>query len=76
MEAWLQDTFKTVDGGLVIVFTDPVTNGAIGFDPANAATIFPSVAVVPTHAALSGLAIASEGWQKIFDQWKAKGIIT
>lgn len=65
-------------GGQVIVFTEALSASEslqIGYDPANAATDFPSVAVVPTHAALSGLAIAKQNWQKIFDQWKASGII-
>lgn len=29
----------------------------------------------PTYAELSGLTIASQGWQSIFDSWKERGII-
>ena len=75
METWLSQTFPILPNGQVLVFQD-APSLLIAYDPANAATNFPSVAVVPTHAALSGLAIAKQGWQKIFDQWKANGIIT
>ena len=74
MDTWIFETF-----------TDPSPDGfpviyrgagyVLTYDPANAAADFPSVAVVPTHAALSGLSIAKQGWQKIFNQWKANGVI-
>ena len=31
---------------------------------------------VTTHEALSALPFANGGWQKYFDDWKAKGIIS
>lgn len=30
----------------------------------------------PTYAELSGLTIASQGWQPIFDSWKERGIVS
>ena len=78
METWLTDTFPENLYGQVIIFTDLLPDGSqapVGYDPANAATDFPSVSVVPTHAAMSALPIAAQGWQKIFGAWKTNGII-
>ena len=78
METWLTNTFPANLYGQVTIFTETLPDGSqlsTGYDPANAASDFPSVAVVPSHAALSALPIAAQGWQKIFDAWKTNGII-
>ena len=74
METWLNDHFVHGPPSVVIVYQQG--NTALVYDPVNAAMDFPSVAPVPTHAVLSSLTIAAQGWQKIFDQWKTNGLIT
>lgn len=74
MEAWLTQSFRTV-GNQVIVYTHGL--GFIGFDPTDPTGLFTSITTTPpTYAALSALPCAAEGWQKIFDQWKAKGLVS
>ena len=48
---------------------------SIGFDPTDPTGMFSSTATPPTYAALSALPCASQGWQRIFDDWKARGIV-
>lgn len=83
METWLRETFpETVSNGDIIIFRGTSTDGVrtwdyvIAYNPSNAANDFPAVSPVPTHAALSALGLAKTGnWQRIFDDWKAKGMI-
>jgi hypothetical protein len=75
MEAWAIATFPSDGMGGVIVYQDDT--GYLSCDPSVfGSQAFAGVSAPPTYAALSQLAIASEGWQKVFDQWKARGLIT
>ncbi len=71
MGAWLQSTFPAMPSGTSIAIM-PMTS----FELSEVDAIFPSVSAPPTYAALSALPCASEGWQRIFDAWKAQGLIT
>lgn len=72
MEAWLKSNFPSIGDGQVCVLT--TATGSIGFDPSDPSGVFASVATLPpTYAALSALPCAAQGWQKVFDKWKAAG---
>lgn len=77
MEQWASSHLSQGMIGL-IVYTDTTTDDHIEVDP----TLFSSAdfsaitTMPPTYSALSALPIALQGWQKIFDQWKTKGIIS
>ena len=73
METWLLKTFKAAGPNQVIVYDGGTYQ--IVYDVTHASRDFGATAPVPTHAILSGLAIASQGWQRIFDSWKAQGLI-
>jgi len=75
METWFTSNF-TVTAGAIVVYT--ADNGAITtFDPTDPTGLFSSIASTPpTYAELSALPCASQGWQKIFDQWKANGLVS
>jgi hypothetical protein len=47
----------------------------VGYDPSRAATDFGGMPAPPTHAALSKHPLAAQGWQQIFDDWLARGLI-
>lgn len=74
MEAWLIDHFPLYTDGTVIVFTDRLNFAT--YNPANASTDFSGIVSPPTYVALSALPLAQGGWQKIFDQWKANGLVS
>lgn len=74
MEQWLKNTFKSLSNGQVIVFKGEY--GPVGYNPTNASNDFPGMSEPPTHAALSALPIAKQGWQQIFDSWKSTGVIS
>jgi hypothetical protein len=73
MQNWLTETFPPLPGGTVLVYTAP-TGIQLGFDPNDPNGLFTSITTTPpSYAALSALPCAANGWQKIFDQWKANG---
>lgn len=76
MGSWLAKQFPTIDGtNEVLVFEE--SGFSVGFDPSDPHELFHAIpAGQPKHADLSNLPCASKGWQKIFDQWKAKGFIS
>jgi hypothetical protein len=73
MSAWLKKTFPVLSNGFVVVYTSDSIQTA--FDPSDPAGYFTNISPVPSHTALSALPCAAEGWQKIFDQWKANGVV-
>ena len=74
METWLKAHFAAI-GNEVVVYRG--TKGLIGYDPTDPARYFTAITTTPpTYAALSALPCAAEGWQKIFDQWKANGLVS
>lgn len=76
MEQWLIDTFGPADNRGYITVGLAGNSFPVRVTPAVLAAQLPGIAVPPTHAALSSTAAASTGgWQDVFDQWKAKGIV-
>lgn len=74
MKDWLIATFPAGPNGLVMVYTSDT--GVTGFDPTDPAGMFSTIMQTPpSHAALSALPCAPQGWQKVFDQWLADGLI-
>ena len=74
MEEWLKANFPA-HGSEVMVFRG--AQGFIGFDPSDPTGLFTSITTTPpTYAELSALPCATQGWQKIFDQWKANGLVS
>lgn len=78
MQQWLQSTFAAGPNGQVIVYED--SGLAVGVDPVaqtGAGGIFASISSAPpSYATLSALPCAAQGWQKIFDAWKAAGHVS
>lgn len=70
-KAWIIQTFPARDTNQVAVYEEG--NGEIVCDADWLAT---TTGTAATYADLSALSISAQGWQKIFDQWKANGIIT
>lgn len=74
---WITQTFSLDERGNIVLetFSDGAT---ISIDPTTLATVLSEVAnIAPTHADLSALPVASVGgWQKYFDDWKTKGLIS
>ena len=76
MDQWLTANFKPWMGGTVIVYTDADGN-VTAYSPTDPAGYFANITgTPPTHVALSALPCAAQGWQKIFDQWKATGKVS
>ena len=73
MEAWLQLHFPSMLDGSVIVYTDGLD--FVTYDPSHVGTEFPNITAPPTYSALCALPIVDDGWQRIFEQWKAKGLL-
>lgn len=73
MGDWIMQHFAPDGYGGVIVYEED--SGWLSCDPNWLAGTLGST-VPPTYAALSALPIASQGWQKIFDQWKERGIVS
>lgn len=74
METWLRQHFAILPNAQVKIYETAA--GYYGYDPTNATTDFAGISVPPTHAALSAHAFAQKGnWQRIFDDWKSKGLI-
>ena len=77
METWIKQSLPLSAEGHILLETFP--NGATIICPvATFVEMTASITTIPpTHAALSALPIAGKGgWQKYFDEWKTKGIIT
>ena len=77
MKAWALANVPLDTQGNLLLETFP-DGGTIVCDPEVFATMTATLTTTPpTHAELSALPIASRGgWQKYFDEWKTKGIIT
>lgn len=73
MYEWVIDTFPDYGNGQVVIWT--VDNGLTTSHPEWLADEFSSLSVPPTYVELSDLPIAEKRWQRIFDQWKKKGIV-
>jgi len=74
METWLRENFEAI-GNEVMVYRG--TKNVIGYDPTDPAVYFTTITTTPpTYAELSALPCASQGWQKIFDQWKSNGLVS
>ena len=77
MEEWVQKTLPRSPEGHILLETFP--DGATIVCPVATFVAMTTgiTTIPPTHAALSALPIAGKGgWQKYFDEWKTKGIIT
>lgn len=72
-EAWIKATLPVNPKGTRVILEE-TPNGTFGCSIANMLTMFGSVDT--TYAALSATPQASAGWQKYFDDWKAKGLIS
>jgi hypothetical protein len=66
---WIQDNFTIIDNQVVVFETE---NESLVCDLDWLAT---TITNSNTYTDLSSLAIANQGWQKIFDQWNEKGLI-
>lgn len=74
MKTWLKANFPTIRNEVIVYQGE---RGSIGYDPSDPAGLFSAITTTPpTYAELSALPCASQGWQKIFDQWKANGLIS
>ena len=78
MELWIAQTFKDLGpDGFPIIFQS--TYEIDTFDAANASAVFGAITAPPTYAALSALACAAPdagNWQRIFDDWKSRGLVS
>ena len=74
MQQWFLDHFVHFSAGWVIVNSSVNTTEV--FDTSDPQGFFGGISVPPSYADLSLLPCASEGWQRIFDAWKAQGIIS
>ena len=77
-ETWIKTNLPLDTMGRVVLAKDVARPGdSIVIEPSSLATLTASLPDVATHAALSALAISGPGgWQKYWDEWKAKGYIT
>lgn len=75
METWLQEHFEPNSTGFLLVFSDLEQNESIWFDHTQTTDVFGAISTPPAYEELSALTIASQGWQRIFDQWKEKRIV-
>lgn len=75
METWIIENLPlTADGQSVLL--EEYSNGAtMRVSITDLLVLLSSIKSPPTYVELSSLPIASQGWQKYFDQWKAQGII-
>lgn len=72
---WIHQTFPLNREGRIVLATF-ADGGYLSIDPQSLNDLLRSFTRVPTHAELSTMPIASTGgWQKYFDDWKAKGFI-
>ena len=73
---WIDQTFPLDHHGEILLETFS-NGGQIRISPTRLAVVLQAVTnVAPSHADLSALPVASAGgWQKYFDDWKAKGLV-
>ena len=77
MEQWIANTLPlTPDKNSVELETWPDGQTKVSCEVTTLASLLGSVAVPPTHVALSALPVASAGWQQYFDAWKTVGYIS
>jgi hypothetical protein len=70
---WLSTNFTQFEGDNYTFYSDE--NGFIVSDINFVAEQLNGCSTPPTYTEVSALAIALQGWQRIFDQWKEKGLI-
>lgn len=70
---WLNSNFPMIDSNLMILQDN---NVVVFCTPTTLESILSGVTVPPTYSELIALSITSQGWQTIFDQWKANGIVS
>jgi hypothetical protein len=73
MKDWITNNFPSSPYGGVIVYQDD--SGFVSCDAQWLASVLGDT-VPPTYEGLSALPLAQQGWQRIFDQWKEKGIVS
>lgn len=76
MTEWVATLTTDAQGNIELeTFAD---GGRISVTPENLTSLLSGVATVPpSYAELSALPIArAGGWQKYFDDWQSKGVIT
>ena len=74
---WIKAHLPLDAQGQVLLAQNVVAPGdSIICTPEKLAAMTSTVADAATHAELSALPIASQGWKTYFDEWKAKGYIT
>jgi hypothetical protein len=71
---WVQTNFESLADGSVIVMRDG--DDFTTCDPNWLSQNTTAISDPPTYDKLSSLPMALQGWQKIFDQWKEKGIVS
>jgi hypothetical protein len=64
-----------VDEGQVSVYTSQYSAEVAYETVCDVDWLAGTISGANTYADLSALPIASQGWQKVFDQWKEKGLI-
>ena len=75
MNQWLSDNFPSQDNGNIGVGT--INGVVVSIVASNITALFGAISTPPTYAELSALPVATAGgWQPIFDQWKAQGLIS
>lgn len=74
METWLKEHFPLLPNGEVMIYK--TARGYYGYDPTRAAMDFGNLGASPAHSVLSALPLAAQGWQRIFDDWKERGLVS
>lgn len=74
-EQWITSHLPIQFDGEVTLITYENGNTQ-SIDPTTLSTVTSTVSDPPTYAALSALSISSAGWQPIWDDWKARGIVS
>lgn len=73
-ETWIRANLPMNNGMVVLETYEDLSFQ--GIEPASLADMTSTISDPPTYSALSALPIAKAGWQRFFDDWKAKGIIS
>ena len=73
-QMWLESNFSVDPLGNRIVATSLYAKGDSMSFPDSVLTAM-ATSDPPTYAEISALPQASAGWQPIFDQWKARGLV-
>lgn len=78
MQEWINTSFPVLPDGNVAVFQDYLNNDiqqTVGIDPLTLENTLAGGSVPPKYSELSALPIAQQGWQRIFDDWKERGLV-